>query len=124
MIEIGEVAVFLGLDVGKGEHHGRGLTPAGKTVFDKRLPNSEPKLRALFDKLSAKYGTVLPWPRSSSQPPSPLAEIAPARAMKMPKPIPAERHDGGYPCVSIAYIEAIPALKIAAVIPSSTTTSS
>ncbi|MGY4918633.1 IS110 family transposase [Streptomyces sp. 900116325] len=59
MIEISEVAVFLGLDVGKGEHHGRGLTPAGKTVFDKRLPNSEPKLRALFDKLSAKYGTVL-----------------------------------------------------------------
>ncbi|MFJ7497413.1 IS110 family transposase [Streptomyces sp. NPDC097727] len=59
MIEIGEVAVFLGLDVGKGEHHGRGLTPAGKTVFDKRLPNSETKLRALFDKLSAKYGTVL-----------------------------------------------------------------
>jgi transposase len=59
VIEIGEVAVFLGLDVGKGEHHGRGLTPAGKTVFDKRLPNSEPKLRALFDKLSAKYGTVL-----------------------------------------------------------------
>ncbi|MEU1368367.1 IS110 family transposase [Streptomyces sp. NPDC005803] len=59
MIEISEVAVFLGLDVGKGEHHGRGLTPTGKTVFDKRLPNSEPKLRALFDKLSAKYGTVL-----------------------------------------------------------------
>jgi hypothetical protein len=59
VIEISEVAVFLGLDVGKGEHHGRGLTPAGKTVFDMRLPNSEPKLRALFDKLSAKYGTVL-----------------------------------------------------------------
>jgi transposase len=59
VIEIGEVAVFLGLDVGKGEHHGRGLTPAGKTVFDKRLPNSEPKLRALFNKLSEKYGTVL-----------------------------------------------------------------
>jgi len=59
VIEIGDVAIFLGLDVGKGEHHARGLTPAGKTVFDKRLPNSEPKLRALFDKLSAKYGTVL-----------------------------------------------------------------
>jgi transposase len=59
VIEISEVAVFLGLDVGKGGHHGRGLTPAGKTVFDKRLPNSEPKLRALFDKLNAKYDTVL-----------------------------------------------------------------
>ena len=59
MIEFSEVAVFLGLDVGKDEHHGQGLAPAGKTVFDKRLPNSEPKLRPLFDKLSAKYGTVL-----------------------------------------------------------------
>jgi transposase len=51
--------VFLGLDVGKGEHHAHGLTPAGKTVYDKRLPNTEPKLRALFDKLRAKFGTVL-----------------------------------------------------------------
>jgi hypothetical protein len=44
VIEIGEVAVFLGLDVGKGEHHGRGLTPAGKTVFDKRLVTTNPVL--------------------------------------------------------------------------------
>jgi transposase len=54
-----EIGVFLGLDVGKGEHHGHGLTPAGKKVFDKRLPNSEPKLRAVFDKLKTKFGTVL-----------------------------------------------------------------
>jgi transposase len=53
------IGVFLGLDVGKGEHHGHGLTPAGKKVFDKRLPNSEPKLREVFDKLTAKFGTVL-----------------------------------------------------------------
>ncbi len=33
--------------------------PAGKKVFDKQLPNSEPKLRAVFDKLTAKFGTVL-----------------------------------------------------------------
>ncbi|MEU1132343.1 IS110 family transposase [Streptomyces sp. NPDC005900] len=36
-----------------------GLTPAGKTVFDKALPNGEPQLRAVFDKLKAKFGTVL-----------------------------------------------------------------
>ena len=37
MIDTGDVDVFLGLDVGKGEHHGTALTPAGKRVFDKRL---------------------------------------------------------------------------------------
>ncbi|WP_030893473.1 IS110 family transposase, partial [Streptomyces varsoviensis] len=51
--------MFLGLDVGKSTHHGHGLTPAGKKVFDKPLPNSEPKLRAVFDKLTAKFTTVL-----------------------------------------------------------------
>ncbi|MFD7445780.1 IS110 family transposase [Streptomyces sp. NPDC059909] len=59
MIDTGDVDVFLGLDVGKSTHHGHGLTPAGKKVFDKPLPNSEPKLRAVFDKLTAKFGTVL-----------------------------------------------------------------
>ena len=59
MYDTSDIGVFLGLDVGKGEHHGHGLTPAGKKVFDKRLPNSEPKLRAVFDKLTAKFGTVL-----------------------------------------------------------------
>ncbi|GAA3227439.1 hypothetical protein GCM10020256_38810 [Streptomyces thermocoprophilus] len=59
MFEIEDVGVFLGLDVGKSAHHGHGLTPAGKKVFDKPLPNSEPKLRAVFDRLTAKFGTVL-----------------------------------------------------------------
>ncbi|MFD0266065.1 IS110 family transposase [Streptomyces sp. NPDC127106] len=59
MIDTSGVGVFLGLDVGKSTHHGHGLTPAGKKVFDKPLPNSEPKLRAVFDKLAAKFGTVL-----------------------------------------------------------------
>jgi transposase len=50
--------VFLGLDVGKGEHHAVGLDPAGKRLHDAPLPNSEPKLRALFDKLAA-HGPLL-----------------------------------------------------------------
>ncbi len=54
-----DLGVFLGLDVGETAHHGHGLTPAGKKVFDKQLPNSEPKLRAVFDRLAAKFGTVL-----------------------------------------------------------------
>lgn len=50
--------VFLGLDVGKGEHHAVGLDPAGKRLHDAPLPNSEPTLRALFGKLAA-HGPVL-----------------------------------------------------------------
>ncbi|QFZ18558.1 IS110 family RNA-guided transposase [Saccharothrix syringae] len=50
--------VFLGLDVGKGEHHAVGLDPAGKRLHDGPLPNSEPRLRALFDKLAA-HGPLL-----------------------------------------------------------------
>ncbi|MFF5976957.1 IS110 family transposase [Streptomyces sp. NPDC012769] len=59
MIDTGDIDVFLSLDVGKGEHHATAVTPAGKKAFDKRLPNTEPKLRELFAKLQAKHGTVL-----------------------------------------------------------------
>lgn len=59
VIDVSDIKVFLGLDVGKGEHHATAVTPAGKKAFDKRLPNSEPKLRELFGKLQAKHGTVL-----------------------------------------------------------------
>ncbi|WP_406292718.1 IS110 family transposase [Embleya sp. NBC_00888] len=59
VIDIGDIDVFLGLDVGKGEHHATALTPAGKKVLDKRMPNSEPKLREVFAKLATKHGTVL-----------------------------------------------------------------
>ncbi|CAM5404136.1 IS110 family transposase ISSam1 [Streptomyces violaceorubidus] len=59
MIDTGNIDVFLGLDVGKGEHHATAVTPAGKKAFDKRMPNTEPKLRELFAKLQAKHGTVL-----------------------------------------------------------------
>ncbi|MFJ1709957.1 IS110 family transposase [Kitasatospora sp. NPDC088346] len=59
VIDTGDIDVYLGLDVGKGEHHATALTPAGKRVYDKRLPNTEPKLREVFSKLQAKHGTVL-----------------------------------------------------------------
>ncbi len=59
MIDTGDVDASLGLDVGKGEHHGTAVTRVGKRVFDERLPNSEPKMRAVLDKLTAKHGTVL-----------------------------------------------------------------
>ena len=53
-----EIAVYLGLDVGKGEHHAVALAPNGKTLYDKALPNNEPRLRALLAKL-ARHGRVL-----------------------------------------------------------------
>jgi transposase len=50
--------VYLGLDVDKGDHHAVGLDPDGKRLHDAPLPNSEPKLRALFNKLAA-HGPLL-----------------------------------------------------------------
>ncbi len=47
-------SVFLGLDVGKGEHHAVCLDVTGKRLYDAPLPNSEPKLRAVFNKLAAR----------------------------------------------------------------------
>jgi hypothetical protein len=41
MFNTGDVGLFLGMDVGKAAHHGHGLTPAGKKVFDKPMPNHE-----------------------------------------------------------------------------------
>src|SRR3954464_8737330 len=52
------VSVFLGLDVGKDNHHAVGLDPDGKRLHDGPLPNTEPKLKALFDKLAA-HGPLL-----------------------------------------------------------------
>ncbi|MFE1199547.1 IS110 family transposase [Streptomyces olivaceoviridis] len=49
---------FSGLDVGKGAHHATAITRAGKKALDRRLPNSEPRLREVSAKLKAKHGTV------------------------------------------------------------------
>jgi transposase len=53
-----EYGVFLGLDVGKTDHHAVALDPAGKRLHDAALPNTEAGLRKLFDKL-ARHGRVL-----------------------------------------------------------------
>jgi hypothetical protein len=79
VVSIG-VDVFLGLDVGKRTHHEHGLAPVAKTVFDKPLPNSEPKLRAVLDKLMAKFVTVrLHWcPAADHRPGRGLSDRLPA----------------------------------------------
>lgn len=53
-----QVDVFIGVDVGKGEHHAVALDRAGKTLFDKALPNDEAKLRDLIGGLK-RHGQVL-----------------------------------------------------------------
>lgn len=53
-----EIAVYVGLDVGKSEHHAVALTVSGRRLYDRALPNSEPRLRTMFAKLS-QHGTVL-----------------------------------------------------------------
>ena len=54
----GGYGVFCGLDVGKGDHHAVALTPDGSRLHDAPLPNTEVRLRQLFDKL-ASHGSVL-----------------------------------------------------------------
>ena len=51
-------AVFVGLDVGKGEHHACALDPGGKRLHDKALPNDEAALRTVLAGLGA-HGRVL-----------------------------------------------------------------
>jgi hypothetical protein len=55
VIDIDGVGVFLGLDVGKSNHHGHRTHPGR----EESLRQGEPQLRAVFDKLRSKFGTVL-----------------------------------------------------------------
>nr|WP_104196283.1 IS110 family transposase [Cryobacterium sp. M15] len=52
------VDVFIGVDVGKSEHHAVALGRSGKRLYDKALPNDEAKLRAVIRKLKLR-GQVL-----------------------------------------------------------------
>nr|WP_245325165.1 IS110 family transposase [Microbacterium amylolyticum] len=53
-----QVDVFVGLDVGKGEHHAVALHRTGKKLYDKALPNDEQRLRAVLSELQ-HHGIVL-----------------------------------------------------------------
>lgn len=52
------VDVFIGIDVGKSDHHAVALDRTGKKLLDQPLPQDEEKLRALIRK-AAGHGTVL-----------------------------------------------------------------
>ena len=50
------IDVFIGIDVGKHNHHAVALDRDGKQLLSKALPQNETKLRALLDRLH-KHGT-------------------------------------------------------------------
>lgn len=52
------IDVFIGIDVGKTNHHAVAVNTAGKKLWDKALPQDEAKLKALIRSL-AKHGTLL-----------------------------------------------------------------
>lgn len=54
----GAVDVFIGVDVGKGQHHAVALDRNGKRLYNKALPNDETKLRALIAELKV-HGRLL-----------------------------------------------------------------
>lgn len=77
VIDTNDIGAFLGLDVGKAEHHATAVTPTGKKAFDKRPPNSEPKLRELFTKLQASTAPCS-WSSTSRPPSAPRPSQPPA----------------------------------------------
>src|SRR5699024_6949712 len=57
--DLASFALFIGLDVGKSEHHATALTRDGERVYDKALPNDEFKLRSLLAELTDTHGAAL-----------------------------------------------------------------
>ena len=56
---LGDYALFIGLDVGKSEHHATALTAEADKVYDKALPNSQEKLQHILTELVDQYGPAL-----------------------------------------------------------------
>jgi transposase len=52
------VDVFIGLDVGKGEHHAVALDRSGKKLLDRALPNDEARIREILAELE-HHGRIL-----------------------------------------------------------------
>jgi hypothetical protein len=53
-----DVDVFIGLDVGKSDHHAVALDRSGKRLHDRALPNDEARLREILTDLG-RHGKVL-----------------------------------------------------------------
>lgn len=57
-MDISEIDVFVGVDVGKSEHWANAQSRTGKVLYDRGLPNDEEKLRCLLEDLQ-HHGCVL-----------------------------------------------------------------
>ena len=57
-MDIEDIEVFIGIDVGKTDHWATALSRDGQKVLDKALPNDEDRLREVYQRLQAK-GQVL-----------------------------------------------------------------
>ena len=57
-MQVDDIDVFIGIDVGKSEHWATALTTAGERLHDRPLPNDEGKLRDLYHRLSS-HGNLL-----------------------------------------------------------------
>ena len=57
-MNIEDIDVFIGIDVGKSEHWATALSQEGRKVFDRALPNEEDRLREVYQRLQAN-GQVL-----------------------------------------------------------------
>ena len=57
-MDIEDIDVFIGIDVGKTDHWATALNQDGQKVLDRALPNDEERLRALYKKL-ADHGNLL-----------------------------------------------------------------
>ena len=57
-MNIEDIDVFIGIDVGKSEHWATALNRDGRKVFDRALPNEEDRLREVYQRLQAN-GQVL-----------------------------------------------------------------
>ena len=53
-----DINVFVGVDVGKGNHYAQVITAAGDEVFDRQVPNDENAITELIGDAS-KHGRVV-----------------------------------------------------------------
>ena len=65
-MDIEDIDVFIGIDVGKAEHWATALSQEGRKVLDRTLPNDEDRLREVYQRLQEK-GRCWWW---TSPPPS------------------------------------------------------
>ena len=48
--EVGEIEAWVGLDVGKAEHHASVLSAAGEPLFERSVANDEAQVERLLDR--------------------------------------------------------------------------